>query len=364
MAPHRVHVAVLDTDVPCLPVYSKRGLYSSQFRVLLQAAAERINKNANVNLRNGPLSVHVTAFDAVGGSLPPLECLRTSPFNASEIQNHGPFGPFDAILITGSINSTYDSDPWIKVLESYIQTVHSAFPNVKLFGSCFGHQLIAQALLSQPNSERTQNLTHHVEKSAKGFEMGIHPITLSESFTSHFPVFDESTKPFRVQLIHGDIVVPTPIAKSLAAASGVNEVPLPSPWMSIGKSAACDIQGLYCPGRVLSYQGHFEFDSFSNRELCIEFARRANWPADLLSSYVEQIERSRIPGAEDDDDDSRVAAEAVLLFFAGEDGDQAGPMDQSQVPAMNKLKSISAPGFDVLPDGYVASNGMLTPPID
>ncbi|KAJ5088354.1 hypothetical protein N7456_011970 [Penicillium angulare] len=361
MAPHRIHVAVLDTDVPCLPVYAKRGLYSSQFRVLLQAAAERINNNANVNLRNGPLGVHVTAFDAVGCSLPPLECLRTSPFSASETQNHGPFGPIDAILITGSISSSYDSDPWIKVLESYIQTVHSAFPNVKLFGSCFGHQLIAQALLSQHNSDDgTPNLTHHVEKSEKGFEMGIQPITLSESFTSHFPVFDGNSKPLRVQLIHGDIVVPTPIAKSLATASGVSEVPLPSPWMSIGKSAVCDIQGLYCPGRVLSYQGHFEFDSFSNRALCIEFARRASWPADVLASYIEQIERSKVPGSEDDDD-SKVAAEAVLLFFAGEDGSQSSQVDQSQVPVGNKF--ASAPGFDILPGGYVASNGMLTPPI-
>ncbi|KAJ6141582.1 hypothetical protein N7470_009972 [Penicillium chermesinum] len=64
---HPIHVAVLDTDIPCLSVYAQRGLYSSQFRVLLQAAAERLNKNARTSLPNGPLGVHVTAFDAVGG---------------------------------------------------------------------------------------------------------------------------------------------------------------------------------------------------------------------------------------------------------------------------------------------------------
>lgn len=34
-----MHIAVLDTDVPVPAVYSTRGLYSIQFRTLLQAAA-------------------------------------------------------------------------------------------------------------------------------------------------------------------------------------------------------------------------------------------------------------------------------------------------------------------------------------
>ncbi|OQD68579.1 hypothetical protein PENDEC_c033G04037 [Penicillium decumbens] len=331
---NRLHVAVLDTDVPCLSVYAQRGLYSSQFRVLLQNAAERLNKSADIQLQNGPLAVHVTAFDAVGGTLPPLECLRTSPRSLEP--NGGPFDAIDAILITGSAYSAYDPYLWIVQLQSFIQTVHANYPLVKIFGSCFGHQIIAQALLSgSAPTAPAANSTFHVQHSPQGFEFGIQPITLDPSFTAYFPAL-ASRSPFRIQLIHGDQVVPTPEAAA-AAAAGNTQVSLPVPWMNIGSSAACPIQGLYNPGRVLSYQGHFEFDTFVNRELCQEFGRRANWSATAVASYVEQIERSLVPG-QDDNDDSKAAAEAVLLFFAGED-------------QPSTLTSI-------------APNGLITPPLD
>lgn len=339
MAPHRIHVAVLDADIPCLSVYAQRGLYSSQFRVLLQQAAERLNQDANIPLQNGPLAVHVTAFDAVGGALPPLESLRTSPRSSAETNAGGPLGAVDAILITGSGCSAYDPHPWIGGLESFIQTVHAKYPLVKIFGSCFGHQIIARALLSA-STACAPTSTFEVAHSQKGFEIGIQPITLNPSFTAQFPPLARaiSQKPFRIQLIHGDQVLPTPEAIAAAIVAGKSEVSLPAPWMNIGSSAECPIQGLYYPGRILTYQGHFEFDVFVNRELCVEFARRGNWSAPAVASYVAQIERARVPGQEDDDD-SKAAAEALLMFFAGED----------QIPKVN---------------GFAAPNGMMTPPLE
>ncbi|KAF3386610.1 hypothetical protein F1880_001522 [Penicillium rolfsii] len=321
MAPHRIHVAVLDTDVPCLSVYNRRGLYSSQFRVLLQAAACRINQRADTTLQNGPLAVHVTAFDAVGGSLPPLEWLRSSPRTSTELVN-GPFGVIDAILITGSASSAYDPFPWIAELQSFIQAVHAKYPLVKIFGSCFGHQIIAQALLSTPTIDTPITNTFDVQPALTGFEMGIHPITLDPSFTARFPPLAQTTSksPFRIQLIHGDQVMPTPQAVAAAISAGQTAVSLPAPWMNIGSSAACPIQGLYVPGRILTYQGHFEFDTFVNSELATEFGRRSGWSAARVAEYVDQINISRVPG-QDDDDDSKAAAEAVVLFFAGEDAD-------------------------------------------
>ncbi|KAJ5230295.1 hypothetical protein N7489_011003 [Penicillium chrysogenum] len=321
MAQRKIHVAVLDADIPCISVYKARGLYSSQFRVLLQAAAQRLNKSPG-SLQNGPLAVHVTAFDAVGGSLPRLETLRTIPQAPAEPHAGGPLSPIDAILITGSAFSAYEDQPWIHALQSYIQTVHHHYPNIKLFGSCFGHQIIAQALLStKANTSNAPASTFHVTQSPAGFEMGIHPITLQPSFTARFLPLARATaqKPFRIQLIHGDVVVPTPEAEA-AADQGVS---LPAPWSSIGSSAQCAIQGLYNPGRVLTYQGHFEFDTFANGELAQEFGRRGGWSAAVVDEYLEQIYRSRVPGLEDDDD-AKAAAEAVLLFFAGEDGDLMG----------------------------------------
>lgn len=225
-------------------------------------------------------------------------------------------GFIDAILITGSAASAYDKDPWIRDLQSFIQTVHTDYPLVKIFGSCFGHQIVAQALLSNnaPEISAPNASTFHVEHAQTGFEMGIQQITLDPSFTASFPPLARasSQNPFRIQLIHGDMVVPARNSK----------ISLPAPWMNIGSSAQCPIQGLYSPGRVLTYQGHFEFDVFVNAELCQEFGRRANWSPQQVASYLEQINRARVPGKEDDDDDSKAAAEAVVLFFAGEDRDK------------------------------------------
>ncbi|CAL5874989.1 uncharacterized protein PFLUO_LOCUS9292 [Penicillium psychrofluorescens] len=339
MAPHKIHVAVLDADIPCLSVYKARGLYSSQFRDLLQTAAERLNQNPASPLQKGPLAVHVTAFDAWGRSLPPLESLRASPRSFNEHHAGGPLGHIDAILITGSAASAYEDQPWIHGLESFIQTVYTDFPHVKIFGSCFGHQIIAQALLSAKLT--TPSSAFHVEHAQTGYEMGIEPITLHPSFTAHFPPLARasSQSPFRIQLIHGDQVVPTP--EALAIARGTSSlVSLPTPWMNIGSSAQCPIQGLYCPGRILTYQGHFEFDTFVNSELCQEFGRRANWPAELVASYLERISRAFVPGKEDDDD-SKAAAEAVLLFFAGEDIVSNGQVGQ-----------------------HVETSGLITPPLE
>jgi GMP synthase-like glutamine amidotransferase len=357
MAPHRIHVAVLDADIPCQSVYAKRGLYSSQFKNILQAAATRLNKN--IRDPSSPLSVHITAFDAVGGTLPPLECLRTTPQNAAEPRTPPAFSAIDAILISGSSASAYDPYPWISSLATFIQIVHRDYPLVKFFGSCFGHQIIAQALLSaRPDGlglglalgdDAAQAITQsfHVEHSPRGFEMGIQPITLNPEFTAYFPpLARHTTSPFRIQLIHGDIVVPL----------DEKDPQLPAPWMNIGYSASCQIQGLYLPGRILTYQGHFEFDAWLNAELCRYFGQRFRWEQGDVEEYVGFIERSVGSGCDlgdgsglqDDDDDSRAAAEAVLFLFAGLDGKGRG---QGQVQVGAKA-------------GTLEVDGMLTPPLE
>lgn len=366
MAPQKIHVAVLDADIPCLSVYAKRGLYSSQFKNLLQAAASRLNKS-HPSLADSPLSLHITAFDAVGGTLPPLECLRTTPVKPSEAEAEAEaaipqaFTPIDAILITGSAASAYDPHPWIADLEKFIQVVHDEYPLIKMFGSCFGHQIIAQALLSarkevglgldldtEPKSE-SKNTSFSVQSSPSGYEMGIQPITLNPEFTSYFPNLS-SNSPFTIQLIHSDIVAPAPASPSITSSSSS----LPKPWLNIGSSKDCTIQGLYLPHRILTYQGHFEFDAWVNAELCIEFARRGNWPDDVVKGYIEDINRS-VRAGQKDGDDSEKAGEAVVILFAGLDGGEGGGNPGG-------IKN----GFldDVNVNGVEGGNGLLTPPLE
>ncbi|OJJ47992.1 hypothetical protein ASPZODRAFT_131634 [Penicilliopsis zonata CBS 506.65] len=341
MITRRIHIAVLDVDVPVPNVYAAQGLYSSQFRVLLQAAVARLNKASK--LATGPIAIHTTAYDAVGGALPPLQGLRSQPRGqgTADPENFrcGPLGAIDAVLITGSSASVYafDKYPWIRPLQTFIQTVYAEFPHVKLFGSCFGHQLIAQALLSLHNPLVQPHEAFKVEACPLGAEVGIQPIKLHSSFVTRFPcletaaassVSSDSERDFCIQLIHLDRVVPEKAGVLQDVRSSDLCMPssdetnasmtLPSGWISIGGSAKCPIQGLYNPRRVLTYQGHFEFDSFVTRETCVEFARRLNWPAADVQDYLACIDRACVPGSEDADD-SKLAAEVVVLFFAGED---------------------------------------------
>ena len=310
--PQKLHIAVLDTDVPIPKVYAARGLYSTQFRTLLRGAASRLNDSL---LKSPPVEIHTTAWDAVGGCLPPLECLRTATSQGSG----GPLGPIDGILITGSAAGAYDiaHEQWIVELQKYIQQVYAEYPEVKMFGSCFGHQLIAQALLSVEygscngsTKEGAGKKPLKVEYFPEGREVGLVSITVDEQFKSAFPILsDLPTGSLRLQLIHGDRVV---------SASDPNVVSLPDGWVNLGGTEKCPIQGLYKPGRVLSYQGHFEFDTFVNRETCFAFAERGNWPSEKLEKFVKNIEVAAVPG-KDDEDDSKVAAEVVVLFFGGYD---------------------------------------------
>lgn len=145
------------------------------------------------------------------------------------------------------------------------------------------------------------------------------PISLTEGFVSSFPGLRQrlsgSGGKMRLQMIHGDWVVP--------ASGDRDPVELPAPWMNMGGTEACPIQGLYCPKRVLSYQGHFEFDVVVNSETCKEFGRRAGWDPELMKEWMRMIELGRGKSLGEDDDDSKVAAELVVLFFAGEDAPAA-----------------------------------------
>lgn len=341
MDKHRVHIAVLDTDVPCHRVYLKRGLYSSQFRRLLEGAAERLNNNLHY-ARERPLDVRVTAFDVVGGSLPPLECLRTKPECPTESYPTGHPGPIDAILVTGAAAAAYDDLFWIPGLESYIQTVHTTFPLVKIFGSCFGHQLIGQALLThgQESASRDSPVKVCVEASQDGHEIGVRPIALNPTFKSRFPPLAgfSQENPFRLQLIHGDAVV---TYSQLSTGTRDKDAPLPKPWINIGSTDKCTIQGLYYPGRVLTLQGHFEFDAFATAELCYQFSRTYNWAPPLLETHLKNIWASSRPGL-DDDDNSAAAAEAVLLFFAGEDRVSDSDTDTAFVNGEMRRHSMAA----------------------
>ena len=166
--------------------------------------------------------------------------------------------------------------------------IYTYHPSIKLFGSCFGHQLLSHVLFSPPS-------TIIVSQDPKGYELGVHPVTLSAAFLSNFgTVTSNPSNPqqLRQQFIHQDHVVPP---------NGI----LPEGFHSIGSSEHCAFQGVWKKGRVLTYQGHAEFDRFINGETLKVFGA-SKWEAAYMAKSLEQVDR---------DDDAIWAASVMLKFF-------------------------------------------------
>ncbi|MSU88186.1 hypothetical protein GE300_00975 [Rhodobacteraceae bacterium 2CG4] len=65
----------------------------------------------------------------------------------------------DGWIVTGSRHGTYEDHPWIPPLESFLRAAVAA--RIPVFGVCFGHQVLAQALGGR------------VAKSERGWGLGV-----------------------------------------------------------------------------------------------------------------------------------------------------------------------------------------------
>ncbi|KAI9457654.1 class I glutamine amidotransferase-like protein [Lactarius psammicola] len=53
---------------------------------------------------------------------------------------------YDGVIISGSAASAYEDFEWIKRLISWVATLATQRPLIKIIGICFGHQIVARAL--------------------------------------------------------------------------------------------------------------------------------------------------------------------------------------------------------------------------
>jgi GMP synthase-like glutamine amidotransferase len=166
--------------------------------------------------------------------------------------------------------------------------VYSNHPKVKIFGSCFGHQVISQALLGDHST--------CVGESPRGWELGVYPVTLNPNFASQFACQLPSTSEkhrLNIQFSHGENVF-------------TSRNSLPPGWMVIGESELCDNQGFFEKGRVLTYQGHPEFDGFVNGEVAKLIAIENRWSVEKLEEYLKAVDKS---------DDSDVWGDIAVEFL-------------------------------------------------
>lgn len=282
--PQLLRIANLNADTPVPNVRPQYQTYGSMFHPLLVQAAREIAPG---------LTVKSTEYDTVLGEYP------------------ASLSDFDAILVTGSASSSYDDAKWIRKLGAYLRDVYVNHPHVRIFGSCFGHQILCQSLLEEYGAV--------VEKDPNGWEIGVHEICLNDQFRRIFaskpsiegeeaansrlltPERESESPPatvppsLRLQFVHADHVRLDPTKR------------LPDSWIPMGSSKHCNVQGFCEPGRVLTFQGHFEFDRFVNTEVLKVFG--AAWDEDVRQKSLEQI---------DANDDSLAAAQMVLRFFTSE----------------------------------------------
>ena len=130
----------------------------------------------------------------------------------------------DGWIVTGSPHGVYEEHSWIPPVSQLINDIYNA--NLPIFGVCFGHQLIAQALGG------------HVEKSIKGWGLGLHTYKIDKSASYMGNLSEELT----LNICHQDQVLQLPENSTLYASSEF-----------------CENAGFYIKDKVLTMQAHPEF---------------------------------------------------------------------------------------------------------
>ena len=130
----------------------------------------------------------------------------------------------DGWIVTGSPHGVYEEHSWIPIVSQLIKDIYDN--KLPIFGVCFGHQLIAQALGG------------NVEKSTKGWGLGLHTYQIYNK-TNYM---DNLSSEVTLNICHQDQVLSPPNGATVYA-----------------KSDFCENAGFYIKDKVLTMQAHPEF---------------------------------------------------------------------------------------------------------
>ena len=131
----------------------------------------------------------------------------------------------DLWVITGSKFGVYEAHGWIPPLEAFIVKARAA--RKRMFGICFGHQIIAQALGGV------------VRKSEKGWGLGVHEYAITGNWPDEL---GKAPDKIAIQAYHQDQVEEAPQGAVTIASTGF-----------------CPQGALWYPGFAVTVQGHPEF---------------------------------------------------------------------------------------------------------
>ncbi|KAG2068625.1 class I glutamine amidotransferase-like protein [Suillus decipiens] len=124
---HR-RIALLICDVPADLIREQHGDYLRIFRTFLEESLKPINQARSADSQ--------TTF-----TLEPFD-VRAQVYPKED--------EYDALLITGSASTAHEYEQpgreWMKKLIEYVRVIATEKPQIKIFGICFGHQIVALAM--------------------------------------------------------------------------------------------------------------------------------------------------------------------------------------------------------------------------
>ncbi|RAQ55490.1 hypothetical protein AFGD_007494 [Aspergillus flavus] len=171
------------------------------------------------------------------------------------------YAGIDAIIRTGAPKSAYEPQSWIKEIHDVLRGMVPAF-------WAFGRQRYMYDTDNNQDVITSALLEDHgirVEKNPKGWEKGVHSVELAPRFLRHFPRSTNTGMAVqrKVQFIpQYQVTVP--------------DGSLPLDWIILRMNDLCDVQRLFQPNRVLTYQGHAEFDRATTKAV-LEMVNNPAW---------------------------------------------------------------------------------------
>ncbi|KAI5983173.1 class I glutamine amidotransferase-like protein [Pisolithus albus] len=224
MASPHFRLALLECSRP-LP--TTLGKYRRVYQTWLDASLEIVNASRT---EAEPVTYTLDGYDVVDEvEYPP-----------DGIEYHG-------ILITGSPSSAYEDLEWINRLITYVKRIISEKPNTKLFGICFGHQIIARALGAEctPNDGKWEVAVTTVQLTPLGKSIfGKEELDVQQLHRDHVP-----TVPSGCHLLGSTAITPNHGFVMFDSNSTPSAESLDSESLSVSLTSI----------RIFTVQGHPEF---------------------------------------------------------------------------------------------------------
>lgn len=145
---------------------------------------------------------------------------------------------YDGFILTGSASSAYEDVQWVNKLIAYVARIPITRPEAKLFGICFGHQIVARAMGGEcvPNGNR--------------WEVGVTDVALTDLGQRIFGVTT-----LNIQEMHRDHVPAVPSGFQLLGSTSMSM----NQGMVKFKSGSSDQPSSLSDIQILTVQGHPEY---------------------------------------------------------------------------------------------------------